>query len=185
MSILLPNLFSLWPRNKMTVFETKKKALVLCVSKESSIMNLFSTTNSQPALEHLSKQNKPVAGYVDFTSYRTFTSVGKFTVLAWFGLVQFFVSNTKNLERVLFWITWRHSEQCDNTAERNFGKNISDNVSRHGRGVGMCMKSFLLYRWSHAQKVSDLLIFLGISPIICQTLYLQFCCFCILEPVSF
>jgi hypothetical protein len=49
----------------------------------------------------------------------------------------------------------------------------------------MCMKSFLLYRWSHAQKVSDLLIFLGISPIICQTLYLQFCCFCILEPVSF
>jgi hypothetical protein len=46
--------------------------------------------------------------------------------------VFFHIPKTKEFcERFLFWITWRHSKQCDDSTDRFSGKLIYSDVSRH------------------------------------------------------
>lgn len=95
--------------------------------------------------------------------------------LAPFSLSNFFhVPKTINLfEMVSLWITWRHSEQCDNYTERTFRKWFPTMFTSIVE-MFKCMykvRRQASWKWPHSLQVSY--NFYRISPLICQTSYVS------------
>jgi len=69
----------------------------------------------------------------------------------------FHVQKTKNfLERVSFWMTWRHSEKCEYSAERTFGKQFPPIFASMVEMLEECIvRRKVLLRYSKSLKVND------------------------------